>query len=126
MLADGWLYPVFVVGATRMRDVDAIWPGVGARLHHSVGVWPLTLDDTTEVLESRAPGYLRLRVRGWPGGEGEVTFRLDPHAEGTDVSITEDAVSGPLKLVPKPLRDLQLAVRNNETLQRLAFVAEHR
>ena len=51
VLADGWLYPLFVVGASRMRDVDESWPAVGAKLHHSVGTWPLLIDDTTEVLE---------------------------------------------------------------------------
>ena len=30
VLADGWLYPLWVVGATRMRDVDEHWPAVGA------------------------------------------------------------------------------------------------
>ena len=37
VLADGWLYPLWVVGASRMRDVDDHWPAPGARLHHSVG-----------------------------------------------------------------------------------------
>ena len=40
VLSDGWLYPLWVVGATRMRDVDDTWPLTGAKLHHSVGVWP--------------------------------------------------------------------------------------
>ena len=30
VLADGWLYPLWVVGATHMRQVDAHWPAVGA------------------------------------------------------------------------------------------------
>jgi uncharacterized protein YndB with AHSA1/START domain len=50
VLADGWLYPLWVVGATRMREVDDHWPEVGAQLHHSAGVWPAVIDDTTEVL----------------------------------------------------------------------------
>ena len=29
VLSDGWLYPLFVVGASRMREVDAGWPDVG-------------------------------------------------------------------------------------------------
>ena len=29
VLADGWLFPTWVVGASRMRDVDAAWPEVG-------------------------------------------------------------------------------------------------
>ena len=51
VLADGWLYPLWVVGASRMREVDDHWPAVGARLHHSVGAWPALIDDTTSVLE---------------------------------------------------------------------------
>src|SRR6478752_3157184 len=57
VLSDGWLFPVWVVGASRMREVDDHWPEPGARLHHSVGAWPVLLDDETEVLES-VPGSL--------------------------------------------------------------------
>ena len=95
VLADGWLYPLFVVGASRMRQVDDHWPQPGARLHHSVGVWPALLDDTTSVLETEPGSMIRLRARGWPGGEAEVTIRLRPRGQDTEVSIAEDAVSGP-------------------------------
>ena len=37
VLGDGWLYPVWVVGAARMRDVDPEWPAEGANIHHSLG-----------------------------------------------------------------------------------------
>ena len=37
VLADGWLFPAWVVGASRMRDVDEQWPVPGAKLHHSFG-----------------------------------------------------------------------------------------
>jgi hypothetical protein len=37
VLADGWLYPVWVVGASRMREVEDGWPAEGSRLHHSLG-----------------------------------------------------------------------------------------
>ena len=126
VLADGWLYPLFVVGASRMREVDARWPETGAELHHSVGAWPALVDDTTTVLESRPPTMLRLRARAWPSGDAEVTFRLQPHGPETEVTIEEDAASGPARLVPKPLRDMPLAWRNVETLRRLALVAERR
>jgi hypothetical protein len=126
VLADGWLYPLFVVGATRMRDVDDHWPEVGAELHHSVGVWPVMLDDTTTVVDAERPSMLRLRARAWPGGEAEVVFRLHPQGSETEVEIQEDAVSGPGRLVPKPLRNPPLAWRNVETLRRLAFIAENR
>ncbi|WP_148613472.1 SRPBCC family protein [Nocardioides rubriscoriae] len=126
VLADGWLYPVWVVGASRMREVEDHWPVAGARLHHSVGVWPAMIDDNTEVLLSRPPAHLRLRARGWPLGEAQVDVRIEAHDQGSEVSITEDAVSGPGRLLPKPARDLAIGLRNVETLQRLAFIAENR
>jgi uncharacterized protein YndB with AHSA1/START domain len=126
VLADGWLYPLWVVGATRMRDVDEHWPTVGALLHHSVGVWPLTLDDTTEVLESVPPSLLRLRARAWPGGEAEVEIRVEPDEGGSRITIREDAVKGPGVLVPAPVRHLQLKWRNSEALRRLAYLVERR
>ena len=126
VLADGWLYPLWVVGATRMRDVDDTWPHEGARLHHSVGVWPLVINDTTHVLECHEREELRLRARSWPGGEAEVVIRLEEHPDGTTMSISEDAVSGPGVLVPKPARAPMLKWRNSETLRRFAFLAERR
>ena len=29
VLGDGWLYPLWVVGASRIRDVDDGWPAEG-------------------------------------------------------------------------------------------------
>jgi hypothetical protein len=109
-----------------MRQVDDSWPEVGARLHHSVGSWPLLLDDETEVLECVPGSLLRLRARAWPSGEAGVTLRLHPVGTGTEVVIEEDAESGPGRLVPKPVRDPLLTWRNSETLRRLALVAERR
>ena len=51
VLADGWLFPTWVVGASRMRKVEEAWPQVGSRLHHSFGVWPALLNDETTVHE---------------------------------------------------------------------------
>ena len=126
VLADGWLYPLFVVGASRMRDVDAGWPAVGTRLHHSVGTWPLLIDDTTEVLEVEEHRRLLLVARGWPAGQAHVEITLAPHDTGTEVTIVEQATAGPGALVPKVVQDPQLHVRNIETLRRLAYVVEGR
>ena len=126
VLSDGWLYPLFVVGASRMRNVDESWPAVGAKLHHSVGTWPLLIDDTTEVLEIEEGKRLLLLARGWPAGEAHVEFSLQPDGDTTVVTIVEDATAGPGLLMPKPLRDVQLHWRNIETLRRLAFVVEGR
>ena len=126
VLCDGWLYPLFVVGASRMRDVDATWPAVGSRLHHSVGAWPALVDDTTEVLEVEEGRRLLLLARAWPAGHAHVDIALQDSGGSTVVTIREDATSGPGVLVPKPLRDVQLHVRNVETLRRLAFLVEGR
>jgi uncharacterized protein YndB with AHSA1/START domain len=124
VLADGWLYPTWVVGATRMRDVDPAWPGVGAQLHHSVGVWPMVLDDTTTVLASVPKRELVLKARGWPMGEAEIRLTLTEHSGSCEVEMAEDAVSGPGRLVPGPLRQAAIAPRNTESLRRLAYLAE--
>lgn len=126
VLADGWLYPLWVVGASRIRDVEPAWPSKGSKIHHSVGVWPALIDDHTDVLESSPEQSIRLRARAWPVGEAEVLISIAPDADGTAVTIREDAVAGPGVLVPEPFKGLSLKWRNTETLRRLAFVVEGR
>lgn len=124
VLSDGWTYATWVVGASRVRDVDADWPTTGSQIHHSVGAWPLLLDDTTTV-EEQVPGHsLQLEVRAWPTGEGRVLLEVLPHGDGCEVRITEDVVGGPAVLIPAPARNAMLHWRNGETLRRLAFLAE--
>ncbi len=126
VLADGWLYPLFVVGASRMREVDDSWPAPGSRLHHSVGSWPVLINDDTSVLAAEPPTRLQLRARAWPSGEAEVEFILRAEGDKTLVEIREDAVAGPGTLLPAIARHPLLAWRNKETLRRLGYVAEHR
>lgn len=126
VLADGWMYPLWVVGAARMREVDDTWPAPGSKLHHSVGLWPALLDDETVVRACEPGRMLRLRARGWPAGEADVVITLTPQDGGTLVEIEEDAVKGPGRLMPKPVRAPLIAWRNVESLRRLAHVAERR
>lgn len=124
VLANGWLYPSWVVGASRMREVDDAWPAEGARLHHSFGVWPALIDDSTVVESSSPPRHLVLRARGWPIGEARVTIDVKPRGDGCVVRIQEEAIRGPGKYVPEPIMDALLHWRNAETLHRLAYLAE--
>jgi hypothetical protein len=126
VLADGWSYGEWVVGAARVREVDAGWPAEGTRIHHSVGIWPALIDDTTHAQGAEPPSLLRIRARAWPTGEADVEFRVAPHAEGCQVTIQEQAVSGPAKLIPGGVQAAMLKWRNTETLRRLAFIAEGR
>jgi uncharacterized protein YndB with AHSA1/START domain len=126
VLADGWLYPVWVVGATHMRDVDEHWPAAGARLHHQVGAWPLALSDTTRVLESDEPRRLVLEARAWPTGEARIEITVEPHAEGSLVRLAEGASAGPARVLDNPLQRRVLRARNVESLSRLAAIVENR
>jgi uncharacterized protein YndB with AHSA1/START domain len=124
VLADGWSYSQWVVGASRVRDVTDGWPAEGTHIHHSVGAWPLLIDDATTVRSCDRPNQLELTVRAWPSGEGIVRVTCRPNGTDTDVTIEEDATKGPATLIPKPARDLVLDRRNRESLRRLAILAE--
>lgn len=124
VLADGWLYPAWVVGASRMRGVEGSWPQPGAELHHSVGAWPALLDDTTVVEEWEPPRRMVMRARGWPIGEARVTLRVRSDAGGCVVRIDEEPVAGPTTLLPSLLTSPLLRARNAETLSRLKYLAE--
>jgi hypothetical protein len=126
VLNDGWTYALWVVGASRMRDVDEGWPATGTKLHHSFGVWPLLINDSTEVLEIEPGKRLVLEARGWPIGEAKVEITVEPDGNGALISIAEDASSGPARLVPEPIRQPVIDFRNQETLRRLAYVVEGR
>lgn len=123
VIADGWLYSGWVVGASRIRDVDALWPAVDGVLHHSVGAWPLLINDKTIVTASEPGKSIELIARGWPLGEAKVVITLEPEGAGCKVTIAEDAIKGPGRWIPKFVRDPLIAVRNTETLNRLELMA---
>lgn len=129
VLADGWEFVAWVVGASRMRAVDDDWPGVGSRLHHSVGVWPLLIDDDTRVLECDPGRRLVLQARAWPVGEARVELELTPIAlpggrPGCRVTMHEHPSAGPGLAMLNRVGDALLVKRNVESLARLAMIAE--
>jgi hypothetical protein len=124
VLANGWVYPSCVVGASRMRDVDEGWPQPGTAIHHSFGVWPMLLDDTTSMLEWDPPRHAMMKARGWPIGEAHVTIDVRERSGVSNVRMIEDVVSGPARLIPGPVRETGTHARNSETLRRLAYLAE--
>jgi hypothetical protein len=119
ILADGWSYSSWVVGTARIRSVEPAWPSPGSRIHHSFGTWPLLIDDHTRVLREEPGSLLEL-----PAGEAQVRIELRPAGEQCEVLIAEDAVSGPGTLVPPVVRQPLIALRNRETVRRLAMLAE--
>lgn len=126
VLADGWVFPSWVVGASRMRDVDEAWPQVGARLQHSFGVWPMLINDETVVREWDPPRRMVMSPKGWPVGEALVTIDVKQRGDGCVVRIQERAQRGPATALPYAMLDLYLHARNAEALRRLSFIAEGR
>ena len=123
VIADGWLYSGWVVGASRIRAVDPDWPLIGTQLHHSVGAWPLVINDSTRVTAVTPGRSLEVVARGWPMGEAKVVISLEDRGASCLVTISEDAIKGPGTVVPKFLRDPAIDVRNRETLRRLELMA---
>jgi uncharacterized protein YndB with AHSA1/START domain len=125
-LADGWIFSAWVVGASHIRDVDPEWPAVGARLHHRVGPWPVSIDDTTQVLEVVPGSRLVLQARAWPFGEARVELTIEAAAFGSTVIMAEAPTHGAGRVFDNPLQRVVLRRRNMESLTRLACLAEKR
>jgi hypothetical protein len=124
VLADGWSYAGWVVGASHIREVDAGWPEKGTRIHHSVGPWPLLVHDDTEVAAVDPPRMIELDARLWPFGAARIRLELTEIDPGvTEVRMLERAVRGPGRLLPEAAQALLLVPRNRESLRRLAAMA---
>ena len=89
VIADGWTYSQWVVGNTRMRAVDPRWPAPGAVIHHTIGIWPVVLDDETEVKSSTPLEELVLLAKGRPFGGARITLRPSDSGAGCRVEMAE-------------------------------------
>jgi uncharacterized protein YndB with AHSA1/START domain len=126
VLANGWYYSGWVVGASHMRAVEADWPAVGSKLFHASGVWPVMVRDETQVEEMSPAKRLVLTARGRPMGEARVEIDLAPDGAGTLVTLSESPIRGPGRWIHNPVNEAVLVRRNVETIARLAAIAERR
>ena len=124
VLEDADAYGDWVVGSRRIRGTDPDWPAPGSRVHHTVGVGPLTVSDNTEVLEYVPPQRLVLQARTRPFGTARVMLELVPAEGGTRVTMVEDPGDPLSRLLWNPLIHLLVRVRNCESLRRLRRIAE--
>lgn len=127
VISDGWTYSQWVVGNSRMRAVDPHWPAVGSTIRHSIGVWPLLLDDVTAVLDCQPLEQLVLLAKGRPLGKARITLRLfDIEGGGCQIEMAEVPVGAPMGWVPHRLSLAAAFPRNRECTWRLAALAERR
>ena len=123
-MANGWTYTQWVVGNSRTRAVDSNWPQPGSAIRHSVGVWPLVINDKT-VVESCTPGEeLVLRAHLGIFGAARITLRLTDIGDGCRIDMIEIPAVGPMKIIPDRLALAAVYPRNRECLLRLAALAE--
>lgn len=125
VLSDPHAYSVWVVGTKRIRGADEGFPQNGTRLYHTIGIGPVTLSDSTRVLESTAPRFLALEARIGPFGAARVELELREHRGGTLVHMSEHGVRGPSRLLA-PAGALLLRGRNEWSLERLKELVESR
>ncbi|WP_416901521.1 SRPBCC family protein [Micromonospora echinospora] len=127
VLADGWSYASWVVGAAHIRAVDEGWPAVGTRVHHRVGPWPLQVDDHTVVREMEPNRLLELDAHAGPLGIARVRLALEPVSDMTTcVRMGWRVAAGAVRFVPEAVLSLMLRPRNSETLHRVEDLAIHR
>jgi uncharacterized protein YndB with AHSA1/START domain len=125
VLADGWRYADWVVGAKKIRHVDESWPEPGSRFHHRVGAGPVDIADSSVCEAVDPPRSMTLKVKAWPAGAARVRIDIEPTATGSTVTMTEHPIAGPAKTFDNPVQRLALTLRNRESLRRLTGIAEN-
>ena len=127
VIADGWTYSQWVVGNSRMRAVDADWPAAGSRIQHSIGVWPVLVNDVTEAQDCRPLEELVLLASAGVFGRARIFLRLsDTPTGGCLIEMAEVPVGRPMRWVPDQLALAAVIPRNRECTLRLAAIAERR
>jgi hypothetical protein len=126
VLDDACAYPRWVVGARRIRAVDASWPAVGSKFHHALGTEGAELHDSSKVIDRDPPRHLLLEVRFRPTGVAKVDIRVDGDAGGSVVAMEEIPTGGALSHVPNAIVDPLLTIRNAVSLRRLRREVEAR
>jgi len=123
-LADPETYPRWLAGTRRIRDIDRAWPQRGSRFHHVVGVGPIRIADSTQVLDVEHDALLRLQVRARPLIAAVVTFRVIGGEQACVVSMEEEPAPRAIGNIVRPVMDPTIHVRNHRSLRRLAALVE--
>jgi uncharacterized protein YndB with AHSA1/START domain len=126
VLSDPGSYGYWVVGSKEVRDADPAWPAPGTRFRHSVGFGPVTVEDHTICTRSERPAMIELQAKARPLGTAFVRLDLRAEGRGTRVRMREDPGDSLSAFVFNPITHLLVRGRNEESLRRLAALAEGR
>jgi len=127
VLIDPETYPRWLVGAQTIRSVDSAWPEPGSKFHHVVGIGPLRLADSSEVLEiDESAMMIRLEVRARPLIAAVATFRVIGTNSRCVITLQEEPALRTIGNLVRPVMDPATHVRNHRSLRRLAGVIEQR
>jgi uncharacterized protein YndB with AHSA1/START domain len=119
VIVDPTTYPDWLVGAADMRGVDDDWPRRGSRFHHRVGFGPVTLSDSTELLDVESDRLLRLGVRARPLISAIATFTLVGDEARCVVSLEEEPAPRTIGNLVRPILDPLTHFRNHQSLKQL-------
>jgi uncharacterized protein YndB with AHSA1/START domain len=126
VLDDACAYPRWVVGARRIRGVDASWPEEGSSFRHALGAPGAEVRDSSTVVRRDPPHEVVLEVRFRPTGVARVEMRVEPTEDGCVVTMEETPIAGPVTKLPRPVVDPILRVRNALALRRLRGEVQRR
>lgn len=126
VLIDPETYPLWLVGAKRIREVDDGWPRPGSRFHHVVGIGPFQIRDESIALDLDPGTMLRLKVKARPFVSAVATFRVVGNDERCVVTLEEEPGLRLIGNLVRPVMDPTIHIRNHRSLRRLATVIESR
>ena len=126
VLMDANAYPDWVVGAKEVLSVDPSWPDPGSEFHHTVGLGPLEIKDSTTMVSHERPTFVKLEVHAGPVGSGIVEMRMKDGEDGTVVEMVEYPIDGPAETLDGPVEDTAIKARNVEALRRFKNLVEER
>lgn len=97
VLEDPATYPEWLVGASRITDVDENWPELGSKFSHRIGFGPFVIPGSTSMRVLDRSSELVLGAGMGILGEAIVRFQLEAVPEGTKVTLEETLIRGAAK-----------------------------
>ncbi len=127
VLEDPRSFERLVAGARKVRRFDTRWPDEGTVIHHTVGITPFLIRDTTKVTRIVRPELLRLEARARPLGVFTVEFEFADDPSGCLMKVREKPSSG---FVARPgmktVVEASVILRNLELCRRYRRLIESR